>query len=111
MRSARRIGQRILMLHEGRIYADQSPEEIFKSTRSGDLSFRQWHCGSHGKPALYEESRLNGRLGCLLSSGLALLALLILNFSKGVTLVSNPPTSSTSSCRRVAGLKPGGRRR
>jgi phospholipid/cholesterol/gamma-HCH transport system ATP-binding protein len=32
MRSARRIGRRILMLHEGRIYADQSPEDIFKST-------------------------------------------------------------------------------
>jgi phospholipid/cholesterol/gamma-HCH transport system ATP-binding protein len=32
MRSARRIGKRILMLHEGRIYADQTPEELFKST-------------------------------------------------------------------------------
>ncbi|HWD19075.1 MAG TPA: ATP-binding cassette domain-containing protein [Verrucomicrobiae bacterium] len=31
MRSAARIGRRILMLHEGRIYADQTPEEIFKS--------------------------------------------------------------------------------
>jgi phospholipid/cholesterol/gamma-HCH transport system ATP-binding protein len=31
MRSARRIGQRILMLHEGRIYADQTPDELFKS--------------------------------------------------------------------------------
>src|SRR5271154_114348 len=31
MRSARRIGHRILMLHEGRIYADQTPEELFKS--------------------------------------------------------------------------------
>jgi phospholipid/cholesterol/gamma-HCH transport system ATP-binding protein len=31
MRSAQRISRRILMLHEGRIYADQSPEEIFKS--------------------------------------------------------------------------------
>jgi phospholipid/cholesterol/gamma-HCH transport system ATP-binding protein len=32
MRSARRIGNRILMLHEGRIYADQTPEELFKSS-------------------------------------------------------------------------------
>src|SRR5580658_5112141 len=32
MRSARRIGQRILMLHEGRIYADQTPEALFQST-------------------------------------------------------------------------------
>jgi phospholipid/cholesterol/gamma-HCH transport system ATP-binding protein len=32
MRSARRIGRRILMLHEGRIYADQSPEDLFKSS-------------------------------------------------------------------------------
>ena len=31
MRSARRIGQRILMLHKGRIYADQTPDELFKS--------------------------------------------------------------------------------
>lgn len=31
MRSARRIGQRILMLHQGRIYADMMPEELFKS--------------------------------------------------------------------------------
>jgi phospholipid/cholesterol/gamma-HCH transport system ATP-binding protein len=31
MRSAGRIGQRILMLHEGRIYADQTPQELFKS--------------------------------------------------------------------------------
>jgi phospholipid/cholesterol/gamma-HCH transport system ATP-binding protein len=32
MRSARRIGRRILMLHQGRIYADETPEELFKST-------------------------------------------------------------------------------
>jgi phospholipid/cholesterol/gamma-HCH transport system ATP-binding protein len=32
MRSVRRISRRILMLHEGRIYADQTPEEIFRST-------------------------------------------------------------------------------
>ena len=32
MRSAARIGQRILMLHEGRIHAGGTPEEIFKST-------------------------------------------------------------------------------
>jgi phospholipid/cholesterol/gamma-HCH transport system ATP-binding protein len=31
MRSARRIGQRILMLHQGRIYADETPENLFKS--------------------------------------------------------------------------------
>jgi phospholipid/cholesterol/gamma-HCH transport system ATP-binding protein len=31
MRSAARIGQRILMLHEGRIHATGTPEEIFKS--------------------------------------------------------------------------------
>jgi phospholipid/cholesterol/gamma-HCH transport system ATP-binding protein len=31
MRSARRISQRILMLHDGRIYADQTPDELFKS--------------------------------------------------------------------------------
>jgi len=31
MRSARRISRRILMLHQGRIYADQTPEEIFQS--------------------------------------------------------------------------------
>jgi phospholipid/cholesterol/gamma-HCH transport system ATP-binding protein len=34
MRSARRISRRILMLHEGRIYADQTPDEIFKSQDS-----------------------------------------------------------------------------
>lgn len=32
MRSAARIGRRILMLHDGRIYADLTPEQIFKST-------------------------------------------------------------------------------
>jgi len=32
MRSASRIGQRIMMLHEGRIYATGTPEEILKST-------------------------------------------------------------------------------
>jgi phospholipid/cholesterol/gamma-HCH transport system ATP-binding protein len=32
MRSARRIGQRILMLHQGRIYADLTPEKLFQST-------------------------------------------------------------------------------
>jgi phospholipid/cholesterol/gamma-HCH transport system ATP-binding protein len=31
MRSARRVGQRILMLHEKKIYAEGTPEEIFKS--------------------------------------------------------------------------------
>ncbi len=32
MRSARRVGQRILMLHNGRIYASGTPDEIFAST-------------------------------------------------------------------------------
>ncbi len=32
MRSARRVGQRILMLHEGKIYVDGTPAEIFSST-------------------------------------------------------------------------------
>ena len=32
MRSARRVGQRILMLHEGKIYAEGTPDEIFSST-------------------------------------------------------------------------------
>jgi phospholipid/cholesterol/gamma-HCH transport system ATP-binding protein len=31
MRSAKRISQRILMLHEGKIYADMPTEDIFKS--------------------------------------------------------------------------------
>ena len=31
MRSTRRVGQRILMLHEGRVYAQGSPDEIFGS--------------------------------------------------------------------------------
>lgn len=31
MRSARRVGQRILMLHEKKIYAEGTPEEIFNS--------------------------------------------------------------------------------
>jgi phospholipid/cholesterol/gamma-HCH transport system ATP-binding protein len=31
MRSARRVGNRILMLHEGRIYASGTPEEMFAS--------------------------------------------------------------------------------
>jgi phospholipid/cholesterol/gamma-HCH transport system ATP-binding protein len=32
MRSARRLGQRILMLHERRIYASGTPDEIFSSS-------------------------------------------------------------------------------
>ncbi len=31
MRSARRVAQRILMLHEGKIYTDGTPDEIFQS--------------------------------------------------------------------------------
>jgi len=31
MRSARRVGQRILMLHEKKIYVTGTPEEIFNS--------------------------------------------------------------------------------
>jgi len=31
MRSARRLGQRILMLHEGRIHASGTPDEMFQS--------------------------------------------------------------------------------
>lgn len=34
MRSARRVGQRILMLHKGQIYVDGTPDEIFNSTDS-----------------------------------------------------------------------------
>jgi len=32
MRSARRIGQRIMMLHQGRIYVTGTPDELFQST-------------------------------------------------------------------------------
>ena len=32
MRSARRIGRRILLLHQGKIYADLPPDELFAST-------------------------------------------------------------------------------
>jgi phospholipid/cholesterol/gamma-HCH transport system ATP-binding protein len=32
MRSARRVGQRILMLHEKKIYATGTPDEIFNSS-------------------------------------------------------------------------------
>ena len=32
MRSARRVGQRILMLHQGKIYVEGTPDEIFTST-------------------------------------------------------------------------------
>jgi ABC-type transporter Mla maintaining outer membrane lipid asymmetry ATPase subunit MlaF len=31
MRSARRVGQRILMLHDKKIYATGTPDEIFNS--------------------------------------------------------------------------------
>jgi phospholipid/cholesterol/gamma-HCH transport system ATP-binding protein len=31
MRSARRVGQRIVMLHEGKIYVEGTPDEIFSS--------------------------------------------------------------------------------
>jgi phospholipid/cholesterol/gamma-HCH transport system ATP-binding protein len=31
MRSARRVGQRILMLHDKKLYASGTPEEIFNS--------------------------------------------------------------------------------
>jgi phospholipid/cholesterol/gamma-HCH transport system ATP-binding protein len=31
MRSARRVGKRILMLHQGKIYVDGTPDEIFSS--------------------------------------------------------------------------------
>ena len=32
MRSARRVGQRIVMLHKGKIYVEGTPDEIFSST-------------------------------------------------------------------------------
>lgn len=32
MRSARRVGQRIVMLHQGKIYVEGTPDEIFSST-------------------------------------------------------------------------------
>ncbi|HWN96066.1 MAG TPA: ABC transporter ATP-binding protein [Methylomirabilota bacterium] len=32
MRSARRVGQRIVMLHQGKIYAEGTPDEIFSSS-------------------------------------------------------------------------------
>jgi phospholipid/cholesterol/gamma-HCH transport system ATP-binding protein len=31
MRTARRVGQRVMMLHDKRIYASGTPEEIFAS--------------------------------------------------------------------------------
>jgi len=31
MRSARRVGQRVYLLHEGRIHASGTPEELFNS--------------------------------------------------------------------------------
>ena len=52
MRSARRISRRILMLHKGRIYADQTPEEIFKSNDPVIYRFVNGIAEPIGKPSL-----------------------------------------------------------
>ena len=52
MRSARRISRRILMLHQGRIYADQTPDEIFKSSDPVIHRFVNGIADPIGKPSL-----------------------------------------------------------
>lgn len=52
MRSARRISRRILMLHKGRIYADQTPDEIFKSADPVIHRFVNGIAGPIGKQSL-----------------------------------------------------------
>jgi phospholipid/cholesterol/gamma-HCH transport system ATP-binding protein len=52
MRSARRISRRILMLHQGRIYADQTPDEIFKSSDPVIYRFVNGIAEPIGKPSL-----------------------------------------------------------
>ena len=40
MRTARRVGQRVLMLHDKKIYANGAPEEIFRVARPDGASVR-----------------------------------------------------------------------
>ena len=91
MRSARRVGQRILMLHEKKIYAQGTSEEIFSSQ---DPIVRQFIDGiSHPKEdqflkqrrIIMSKSRLEGKVGLFVFIGLALLAALLIQFSKGTT--------------------------
>ena len=86
MRSARRLGQRILMLHNKKIYATGTPDEIFGSQ---DPVVRQFVEGvSDLKEAILimKQSRLEWKVGLFVFIGLVLLAGLLIEFSKGLTL-------------------------
>ena len=85
MRSARHISRRILMLHEGRIYADRTPDEIFKSNDPVDPPICQRHCRTDWKTlTCMNDSRFEMKVGLFVFIGLAVMALLVLNFSKGI---------------------------
>ena len=109
MRSARRVGQRILMLHDKRIYANGTPDEIFNSTDPVVRQFRERHFRLPRKTILImNKSRLELKVGLFVFICLVLLAVLLMQFSKGATLFR--PTyehhPARRQCRRLADRGP-----
>ena len=109
MRSARRIGQRILMLHDQRIYATR--RRMNSSNRKTRSCASSWTGLRIPKNFTFNmnKSRLEWKVGLFVFIGLALLAVLLLQFSKGMTffrptydILLHAPTR-----RRPEGARPG----
>ena len=86
MRSARRVGQRILMLHEGRIHADGTPEEIFNSTDPVVQQFVNGIADSEEHPFEMNKSGLEWKVGLFVVLSLVFAAAFIMKFSKSTSV-------------------------
>ncbi len=74
------------MLHEKRVYANCTPEKIVRLDRSGGATVRGWRGGRETFILTMEKSRLDIKVGLFIFIGLALLAVLMLMFSKSTSL-------------------------
>ncbi len=87
MRSARRVGNHVFMLHDKKIYAHGTPEKFFASRTP---IVRQFVDGvADAKETVFitmEKSRLESKVGLFVFIGLALLAVMMIQFSKGTSL-------------------------
>ena len=103
MRSTRRLGQLILMLHNRQIYAAGTADEIFHSS---DPIVRRYE-GFPIQRALFDmdKSRLEWKVGLFVFVGLVLAAGLLLQFSKGTTFF-RPAYEIILEAPTVSGLKP-----
>jgi len=102
MRTARRVGQRVLMLHDKKIYASGTRTNFLpRKTRWCDNSLTASPI-RRAYALVMEKSRLETKVGLFVVLGLALLATLLILFSKAPARSAAPTNCACTPATSAA---------